>query len=226
MKSLKLMAAPAVKLQIGKNNSVTIDTSSNASGHKTFNVSVTTDDDSISNTVDEVISEVKDEIENNQPQTHIEHYREQEVLDKMYERQKEHNDSIMVVVIVVVFFIYKMYNSRQKRIIADTMIKNNMTPPEEKTGFDSFLSFFEKGKIQTFEQKKYLKNTIIALSFGISYIISHVLEYFFNIEIFWGLLALCLGIGFLYMYRTTIENSTSPKDFKDPTIDSSEDTKD
>lgn len=209
MKSLQLMAAPAVKLQIGKNNSVTIDTASNQNGQKTFNVSVTTDDDSISKTIDEVVNEVKDEMQHQKTFTIQDDRDFKESHSALEDLKGIVVPSILFVVLPLIVFAYLAYNAKQKRLLKESMIKNGMTPPEETSQINKL---FEKGSVSTFEERKYLKYTIVALSFGISIILSNIIEKVLDIDIFFGLLALCLGLGFFYLYRKTNASNTNNND--------------
>jgi hypothetical protein len=193
-------SAPAARLQIGKNNTIEIDTISTG-GKKTFQIKIMSDDDTIIKEMEDVVQDIQSELEDVKDEVS-----EREFAQELRHKDDEHNMELIqntlgmivpvfIIGITVAFFAFRSYQNRKWK---EMLLSKGLTP-EEILNLDKKKESIGNGpdNLETFEKRRMMKWAIGLGSFGLAAIIGSEMGFAYFI----GFFALFLASGLFYYYN-------------------------
>jgi hypothetical protein len=193
-------SAPAARLQIGKNNTIEIDTLS-AGGKKTFQIKIMSDDDTIVKEMEDVVQDIQSEIKEVKDEVS-----EREFTQELRHRDDQHTMElvqntlglIIPIFIIALTFAFLAFRSYQNRKWKELLLSKGATP-EEILNLDKKKEFVGTGpdNLETFEKRRMMKWAIGLGSFGLAAIIGSEMGFGYFI----GFFALFLASGLFYYYN-------------------------
>jgi hypothetical protein len=197
MKNTILLSAPTAKLQIGNQITATIDTASK-NGKKSYQINIETQDDTITQNIDNAIEEVKNEVMDIKSSiADAENEVHTEIREPEEPRYDRAIDKAVPIFMFICIFGYLAFRSFQKRKWMEALLNKGVNPEEIKklSTSNEGLKIFGDNKVENFEKQRMLKYSIIFGSFGLAVLIGTTMEEF---GYFIGFLFLFLGTGFWY----------------------------
>jgi Fe2+ transport system protein B len=206
--NILLSSVPTAKISIGNKGSIELDTAT-VHGKKTIKIQIMSDNDTVHKEIEDVVTEIKNGISDVKNEiddaTHSEMTREERIFE-MKSDEREHNQEmqqiafgsaipILITLFVMSFFAFRSYQNRKWK----EALLNKGFKPEEILEQENLVENSKGSDMQSFEKRKNLKNAIIFGSFGMALILGITMG---SAGYFFGFLALFLGAGFYYFYKT------------------------
>lgn len=194
---------PTAKIQIGNHTAITLDTAS-SNGKTTYNISLVTENDSITRRIEDIKEEVETEMENIKREQHIsleppEINHNDKKLEILHDLSSIVFPMLIIVIPTIVVFAFAAYSKKQKRLWREALLNKGISVQEiydlennRKNGPKE-----PDEELMSYNRRKTLKYAIIFGSIGLAMLFATILDsdgpgYFF------GMLFLLLGTGLWY----------------------------